>query len=330
MNDCQEVEYNDCQVGEEFLDKNSKGKDKKWKQRKLNNIALGEDFKKLQIEKVSNNVFSCAERLEYKVNTDGSLSLNKVWFCKNKLCPICNWRRALKHSYQASMVLDIAMKKYPNAQFLFLTLTVKNVKGSDLKESLTDLTKSFDRLFRRAKVKKNLIGFMRATEVTYNEERDDYHPHLHILLMVKSTYFKSSDNYISQSEWSELWKQSAKLDYNPVVDIRKIKTKVEDSDDENLYKAVLETAKYPVKPIDSMDLSEDTRLKVVANLYQGLYKKRQISYGGELKTIYKSLCLDSVEDGDLINVTDTDNLEKTYNVVVAKWFWEFKKYIRVE
>lgn len=328
MKECQEVEYNDCQVGEEFLDKNSKGKDKKWRQRKLNNIALGDDFKKLQIEKVSNNVFSCAERLEYKVNTDGSISLNKVWFCKNKLCPICNWRRALKHSYQASNVLDIAMKKHPKAQFLFLTLTVKNVPGSELKESLTDLTKSFDRLFRRAKVKKNLIGFMRATEVTYSEERDDYHPHLHILLMVKSNYFRGADNYISQAEWSELWKKSAKLDYNPIVDVRKIKTDG-NSEDESLYKAVLETAKYPVKPIDSMDLSEDTRLKVVNNLYHGLYKKRQISYGGELKTIYKSLALDSLEDGNLINVNGNDNLEKTYNTVVAKWFWDIKKYIRV-
>lgn len=328
MKECQEVEYNDCQVGEEFLDKNSKGKDKKWRQRKLNNIALGDDFKKLQIEKVSNNVFSCAERLEYKVNTDGSISLNKVWFCKNKLCPICNWRRALKHSYQASNVLDIAMKKHPKAQFLFLTLTVKNVPGSELKESLTDLTKSFDRLFRRAKVKKNLIGFMRATEVTYSEERDDYHPHLHILLMVKPNYFNGSDNYIKQAEWSELWKKSAKLDYNPIVDVRKIKTDG-NSEDESLYKAVLETAKYPVKPIDSMDLSEDTRLKVVNNLYHGLYKKRQISYGGELKTIYKSLALDSLEDGNLINVNGNDNLEKTYNTVVAKWFWDIKKYIRV-
>lgn len=330
MNDCQEVEYNDCRIGDEFLDKNSKGKDKKWRQRKLNNIALGDDFKKLQIENVSTNVFACAERLEYKVNTDGSISLNKVWFCKNKLCPICNWRRALKHSYQASNVLNIAMNNNPKAQFLFLTLTVKNVPGSELKESLTQLTKSFDRLFRRAKVKKNLIGFMRATEVTYSEERDDYHPHLHILMMVTPSYFKGSDNYISQTEWSELWKQSAKLDYNPIVDVRKIKTKMDDSENESLYKAVLETAKYPVKPIDSMNLTEDTRLKVVANLYQGLYKKRQIAYGGELKTIYKNLALDSLEDGNLINVNGNDNLEKTYNTVVAKWFWDIKKYIRIQ
>lgn len=222
------------------------------------------------------------------------------------------------------------MNNNPKAQFLFLTLTVKNVPGSELKESLTQLTKSFDRLFRRAKVKKNLIGFMRATEVTYSEERDDYHPHLHILMMVTPSYFKGSDNYISQTEWSELWKQSAKLDYNPIVDVRKIKTKMDDSENESLYKAVLETAKYPVKPIDSMNLTEDTRLKVVANLYQGLYKKRQIAYGGELKTIYKNLALDSLEDGNLINVNGNDNLEKTYNTVVAKWFWDIKKYIRIQ
>ena len=76
----------------------------------------------------------------------------------------------------------------------FLTLTVKNVASQDLKDELRNLTKGFDRLFKRAKVKKNLIGYMRATEVTYNSETKEYHPHLHILLMVKSTYFKGKGN----------------------------------------------------------------------------------------------------------------------------------------
>ena len=72
----------------------------------------------------------------------------------------------------------------------FLNFDRENVASQDLKDELRNLTKGFDRLFKRAKVKKNLIGYMRATEVTYNSETKEYHPHLHILLMVKSTYFK--------------------------------------------------------------------------------------------------------------------------------------------
>lgn len=328
MNDCQGKEYDKIQVGEVFIDTGKNGKDNQWRERKLRNINLGDDFKILQHGVTSQRVFACAERLEFNVQTDGTLKLGKVWFCKNKLCPVCNWRRSLKHSSQASRVLNKAMNTYRTAKFLFLTLTVKNVSGSNLGTSLTELTKSFDRLIRRAKVKRNLIGFMRATEVTYNEKRDDYHPHLHVLLMVKSTYFKGTNNYIDQSEWQRMWQQSAKLTYVPQVDIRKVKSKYDDVD--SIRKAVLETAKYPVKPIDSMGLDKSTRLDVVDNLYKGLHRKRQIAYGGELKRIYKELGLDDTENGNLVKFSGTENdSSDNVNQVVAKWLWSSKNYYRV-
>ncbi|MDQ6222640.1 protein rep, partial [Staphylococcus epidermidis] len=40
----------------------------------------------------------CAEILEYKQNREtGERKLYRVWFCKSRLCPMCNWRRAMKH-----------------------------------------------------------------------------------------------------------------------------------------------------------------------------------------------------------------------------------------
>lgn len=60
--------------------------------------------------------------------------------------------------YQTSRIVDEAIKQEPKARFLFLTLTVKNVEGEALNSTISQLTKSFDRLFRRAKVKKNLLG----------------------------------------------------------------------------------------------------------------------------------------------------------------------------
>lgn len=329
MNYCQDNnanEYTKIEVGEVFKDKNRSGGDKRWRERKLNNIRLGMDFTTLNHKNVSDRVYSCAERLEFGVQRDGTLKLSRVWFCKNKLCPVCNWRRSLKHSTQASKVIDKAIKENRTAQFLFLTLTVKNVSGTDLNKALSDLTKSFDRLIRRAKVKKNLIGFMRATEVTYNQSRDDYHPHLHILLMVKSTYFKGVKNYISQEEWCAMWQQSAKLSYTPQVDIRKVKSS--NNNKKDIKKAVLETAKYPVKPIDSLKLDDHVRVDVVNNLYNGLYKKRQIAYGGELKRIFQEMKLDDLENGNLVNVDEDSDSEMTVNKVVAEWFWDTKNYYR--
>ncbi|MCC9878570.1 protein rep, partial [Streptococcus agalactiae] len=31
----------------------------------------------------------------------------------NKLCPMCNWRRSMKYSYQTSKIVDEAIKKEP-------------------------------------------------------------------------------------------------------------------------------------------------------------------------------------------------------------------------
>ena len=57
------------------------------------------------------NVRDCAEVLEFKENKNGGLKLYRAWFCKSKLCPICNWRRAMKNSYQAQKVVEAVIKE---------------------------------------------------------------------------------------------------------------------------------------------------------------------------------------------------------------------------
>ncbi|WP_374229815.1 protein rep, partial [Mammaliicoccus sp. L-M43] len=42
----------------------------------------------------------------FKPTEEGYLKLYKTWFCKSKLCPVCNWRRAMKNSYQAQRVIE--------------------------------------------------------------------------------------------------------------------------------------------------------------------------------------------------------------------------------
>ncbi|KYD03686.1 hypothetical protein B4144_3959 [Bacillus atrophaeus] len=84
------------------------------------------------------------------------------------------------------------------------------------------------------------------------DEEDTYHPHFHVLLPVKK-------NYIKQADWTSLWKKALKLDYTPIVDIRRVKGKAKidaeqiESDVREAkmeQKAVLEISKYPVKDTD--------------------------------------------------------------------------------
>ncbi|RIM61461.1 protein rep, partial [Staphylococcus xylosus] len=78
------------------------------------------------------------------------------------------------------------------------------------------LTESFRRLFKYKKVSKNLIGFMRSTEVTVNKKDGSYNQHMHVLLCVENAYFRKKENYITQTEWVDLWQKALQVNYRPV------------------------------------------------------------------------------------------------------------------
>lgn len=297
--------------GEILVDKNSLGKERDWRGRKILSLKLADIFKELQYKKTFvERVISCGDTLQFIQNQDGNLKLYQAYFCKNKLCPMCNWRRSMKYSYQTSRIVDEAIKQSPKGRFLFLTLTVKNVEGKALNSTISQLTKSFDRLFKRAKVQRNLLGYLRSVEVTHNENDNTYHPHIHVLMMVRPSYFQSKKDYITQKEWGEMWSQSLKVDYVPMIDIRTVK-----ETGKGLRGAVLETAKYPTKPI-KLDVENK---QVVDDLYNGLYRKRQLGYGGLFKTIKKQLALDHAENGDLVHTSDDkENISKGTEIV-AIW-----------
>src|SRR5699024_11618900 len=74
----------------------------------------------------------------------------------------------------------------------------------------------------------------------------------------------------------------------------------------DIKSAIDETAKYPVKDTDFMTDDEERNLQRLADLEEGLYRKRLISYGGLLKEIHKESNLDDAEDGDLIHTDDEE------------------------
>lgn len=314
------------------------GKDRKWKERKKANLRFAQRLEKLNYsEKKIERVSTCADLLKFIKDPVQGLKLYQAYFCGNKLCPICDWRRSIKYSFQAKKMIDRALKMYPKARFLFLTLTIRNISAEALKEVVKEINKSFDRLFRRKKVKKNMLGFIRALEVTYSDKTGLYHPHLHVLLMVTPTYFKNKENYISQEEWTDMWQQSAKLDYTPIVNIKAVKEKVarddlkNDFSEDGIMKAVLETAKYPVKPFEIekdkdgkiIKRSEEKITQITGDLLEGLHRIRQLGFGGIFKDIRKKLHLDDIETGDLVNTSNEKTDPTTGEIIVA--YWNYKK-----
>ncbi|WP_239705916.1 protein rep [Mammaliicoccus sp. E-M24] len=315
------------QDNETLKDMTKSGKVRPWKEKKIDNVSYSEILDILKVKK-AHNVKQCGSVLEFKPTEEGYLKLYKTWFCKSKLCPVCNWRRAMKNSYQAQKVIEEVVKEKPKARWLFLTLSTRNaIDGETLEQSLKDLTKAFDRLSRYKKVSKNLIGFMRSTEVTVNQNDGSYNQHMHVLLCVENAYFRKKENYITQIEWVDLWQKALRVNYRPVANIKAIKPN--QKGDKDIQAAIKETSKYSVKSSDYLTGDSEKDSEIVSDLEQGLYRKRMLSYGGLLKQKHKILNLDDAEKGNLINTSDeektTDEEEKA-NSITAIWNFEKQNY----
>lgn len=319
------TKYIDGNQGNETLkDVSKNGRERPWKEKKIDNVSYADILEILKLKK-AHNVRDCGNILEFKPTEEGYLKLHKAWFCKSKLCPICNWRRAMKNSYQAQKVIEEIIKEKPKSRWLFLTLSTRNaVDGETLEQSLREMTKAFDKLSRYKKVKQNLIGFMRSTEVTVNHKDGSYNQHMHVLLCVESTYFKNKNSYITQEEWINLWQKALKVNYKPVANIKAIKPNKKD--DSDIQAAIKETSKYSVKSSDYLTGDKEKDTEIVSDLEQGLYRKRMLSYGGLLKKKHKELNLDDAEEGNLIHTNDdekvTDEEAQAYSITAI---WNFEK-----
>ncbi|MBR0608089.1 protein rep (plasmid) [Bacillus safensis] len=326
-------------------DKTATGKKRDWRGKKVRSSLMAAHYEGLEKRtgapyygKKAEKVSDCAECLAFRRDKEtGRLRLYQAYFCKVRLCPMCAWRRSLKIAYHNKLIVEEANRQYKPA-WIFLTLTVRNVDGDHLKQAISDMMKGFNRLMKYKKVNSSALGYFRALEITKNHEENTYHPHFHVLVPVKKSYF-TGKSYIKQAEWTILWKRAMKLDYTPVVHVQRVKGKkginaeaiekeVREAMEEQ--KAILEISKYPVKDTDVIRGNEVTEenLDTVYYLDDALSARRLIGYGGILKEIHKELNLTDAEDGDLVKIEeDDDEVSNETFEVMAHWHVGIKNYI---
>lgn len=308
------------------------GKEQPWREKKLLTLQLADSYKRIGLKDKAFRVKYCSCELSFKVNNHtGERKLHSMKSCQVRLCSMCNWRRSLKIFGQVSKVMDYALQEQ-EYRFIFLTLTCKNVEGYDLSSQIDKMFHAFKKLSERKTFKKVVKGWFRALEVTHNLDEtspsyDTYHPHFHIILMVNKSYFKDSKLYLSQEEWTSLWKDCLKVDYTPVVDVRAFKTGTK----KQTAKSVAETAKYAVKDTDYLiEDNKDLTDKTVLELDGALANRRLVAFGGELRKIHKLLNLDDPEDGDLVNTDNEEELrdDVKYSIDVYNWNIGYKQYLK--
>lgn len=338
-----------CQPPEHLKDLKANGKPRPWKQRKqgasllsvvYDLLAESDPDRAAKYLNKAQRTANCAPFAEFQMMPDGSKRLHNSSFCRCRLCPMCQWRRSLKLGAQVRAVVSAAnaakiSRDKASYGWLLLTVTVQNVPGKKLSAEIDHIHHALNNMAKSASWKAAVKGWLRATEVTRNYNQKSawygtYHPHMHLLLCVNASYFKGKA-YLKKSDWADMWKHYAGLDYNPVIDIQTIKTidgqNINDLPESeraaSMGKACAEVSKYAAKPADylrpeDLDLSAET----VALLDDTLENRRMTSWGGVLKETAKQLKLDDIENGDLVHVeaeTEDPDANKIADYVTYCW-----------
>ena len=228
--------------------------------------------------------------------------------CKNRFCPICAWKKSRKDGLALSVMMAY-LKQEENKEFIFVTLTAPNVPADELEAEIKDYNQSFQRLMQRKEVSKIAKGYARKLEITYNEERNDYHPHFHVLIAVNKSYFTDTKQYITRDRWLELWQEVTKNPLITQVDVRKVRNGRDDK--------VYEIAKYSAKDSDYLISQE-----VFQVFYKALKGKRLIVYSGLFKE-----AMTKFKNGELDEYKEKDVTKYVYAIM---YNWGGKKYIELE
>lgn len=268
-----------------------------------------------------NRIDTCGENLLFLSDIlKEKKRLKTGFFCGNRWCPMCAWRKARKDATKLGVCMTYLKEKF-RYEFIFLTLTTPNVKECDLESEIKKFNASFMKMMKWKRVRGfgqdfrgnffngAVNGYVRKLEVTYNAERDDYNPHFHVLIAVNKSYFDNSKKYISQKEWLELWQKATGMPEITQVNVQKVGGK---NKKEN---AVLEVAKYSAK--DSEYLASE---EVFNNFYSSLKHKRLVVFGGVLRD-----AAEKFDKGELDSYLLKDETEYVYEII-AKFNYKSLRY----
>ena len=284
---------------------------------------------------------------------------HKHWrgsFCKDRYCPICSHLKSHKASEMLFAVIESIKKdnNYKGSSLVFMTLTQKSVGVGELKDELDKMQKAIQEMMKKElifstaknyKIDKKtgkkrsygtkgvVQGTVRHLEVTskYSKQREriEFHPHWHVIMLVKQAYFTDKKYFWDQKKVIRIWKKYMSLNYSPNVDIRKITdgaleekksydVKLKDMEPDG---AIKEVSKYSTKDADliKVDVDKDTgeiRInwsdsKIILNeMYKSLHNRRDLILTGAFKKTKERLfgnknaeeLVSEMQDAELVDI----------------------------
>lgn len=307
------------------MSKNSKEFIEKMNSYRENNNIIKSKFVNIDKKKTASQIDTCANTFYLKTyvnyenekyNLDDKYKKFKPFFiCKNKFCSNCAYLRSRKLFCETYQVLqNIVENKKVDFIAYHLTLTVKNPAIKDYTHYQNVMNKALILMMKKSskyKFKNYILGYQASRETTQSPEakqRNELHPHIHILLLLKTDFYneklrryKLTQNDIL-AEWNDCLKHYDKsFPDSTQIAFKKIQSKTEAEaavygksvDLQN--SAIAEVSKYPVKISDLTNMS-DNHFEVLNNALHGA---RLITYGGIIKQVRAELKINDNKIDDM-------------------------------
>lgn len=263
-------------------------------------FSLGDEWQHKKSEKME----YCGRELIFAVKKTGEHKLKKAEFCRIRFCSRCVWRRSLAWKarwYQAWPEIE---KEVPKARFFHMVLTLPNVPVEELRDTLNIMNLAWKRMVNRKTWP--AIGFVRATEVTIEKLRKGYvHPHFHVLVMVKNSYFKDR-NYWNAENWRSYW--ASALGMNPDELTKPYLRAVDPKGGvDSVAGAIREVFKYAVKGIEMKKNDRGDWVQTLLEMDRQLKGTQATAIGGLIRKAFKGR--DEVTEEEMLAAKDENDAE---------------------
>lgn len=308
------------------------------KHRKWNTPISRELMANTDTREIGRAIANCALKIKAQVllhpDKEPEANLKGAHLCNARFCPFCEARRTKALRARLYQGLGEFYKDYPKYRGVFLTLTVKNVPLDQLGDQLDQMNKAWNRMkqcsffptefwFRRTEITVGVpMGYGSGLAAATGQATVPYtaHPHFHVLLLVRPSYF--SRDYIKKSEWQKQWQMALRTDYPPVVDVRSAKSKKGAglSPSEDAKSSVMEAAKYAAKATQLLELGP-----AITDLHWELRNRRLVALSNKLGAYVKA------GDASQQELLDCDSKPLPEGVetldVIGTWFEDVQEYV---
>lgn len=258
--------------------------------------------------KLKRQLRRCAQRLEtcaatqrvhirrYQHQASELFHLNRR-DCHSRLCPLSEARRAKRLLREAQAWFGWIAGVRPNTVLLFLTLTSKNAPVGNSGTETFDPSRrmllrhqaALKTFFSSSRLREAILGHLTNIECSFSKSDGQFtvHWHSHSILVVEQAALRDH-RYLRQAELVRRWRRALKADYNPIVDIRRLRARTGDATGQDAITAGLrEAIKYTLAPgafVDGVRHDYLCNPRCLLAFYVAAHRRRLMSCGGVVAT----------------------------------------------